>query len=40
MLFCMIGDDTGIVWAELPKFHPDIKINVTLFLESVEAAVH
>lgn len=40
MLFCTIGDETGVVWAELPQYHPDIKTNVTLFLKSVEAAVH
>ena len=40
MLFCEIGDETGVVWAELPQLNPDVKTNVVVFLECVEAAVH
>lgn len=39
-IFCVIGDDTGTVWAELPQHHPDVKINVVVFLESVDSEVH
>lgn len=39
-LFCIIGDDTGVVWAELPQHHADVKENVVVFLESVQADVH
>ena len=39
-LLCVIGDETGLIEAELPQFNLDIKTHVVLFLEDVEAAVH
>ena len=39
-MFCIIGDETGTVWAELPQHHPDVKVNVVIFLEAVDSDVH
>ena len=39
-ILCVIGDETGIVWAELPQHNPDVKSNVVLHLNEVETDVH